>query len=132
MKKIRIYGDTASLADWLRQSGALYNDKDGWYFTSSHPPLPHGLTTSHPSQWRGRPGDRLSFPARIIRAIELPTSYGLSFLHIIEDPESNIYIWNTTSTKIAAGQLIDLRGTVKAHRRYHGVKQTILTRCTYV
>jgi hypothetical protein len=55
--------------------------------------------------------------------------YGPSFLHLMEDADGNVFSW-ITANKIeeAEGAKITLDASVKAHKLYKDVKQTVLTR----
>ena len=58
--------------------------------------------------------------------------YGTSCIYTFKEGE-NVIIWITSSTKyndIKAGEHFTLSGTVKDHKLYKGIKQTIMTRCT--
>lgn len=56
-------------------------------------------------------------------------SFGPSYLHLMEDADGNVFSW-ITGNKIekAEGTKIKLDASVKAHKLYKDVKQTVLTR----
>lgn len=57
----------------------------------------------------------------------------LVYLHKFMDSEGNVFIWKTeSSVNISEGTTIQLTGTVKDHKEYKGVKQTVLTRCKLI
>lgn len=78
----------------------------------------------------GEIGERLDLTLYVTRAIPLEGNYGISTMHIMEDQDGNTYIWTTASRNWAAGTFHTLRGTVKDHKTYSGVAQTVLTRCS--
>lgn len=56
----------------------------------------------------------------------METKYIYSFV----DASGNCLIWNTTSfQELSAGDQVKLKGTIKAHKEYKGIKQTELQRC---
>jgi hypothetical protein len=60
-------------------------------------------------------------------------SFGPSYLHLMKDGDGNVFSW-ITGNKIekAEGETVRLDGTVKQHKLYNGVKQTVLTRAKMV
>lgn len=84
----------------------------------------------HPSQYQGTIGQRLELNLWVSRIIDLgETQYGSKTLYIFEDEFANQFTWNTGVTKQwHVGDEIHVRGTVKSHDSYQGVRQTGLTR----
>lgn len=85
-----------------------------------------------PSQFVGNIKERLELTLKVTRAIELEGAFGISTLHIFEDENKNVFVWTTTAKSLKEGVTYHLRGTVKDHKVYRGVNQTVLTRCTNV
>ena len=81
------------------------------------------------SEYVGEIGDRLELTVTVNKAITFDGYYGTSIMHIMEDGDGNVYVWTTSSKSFPEGKVVTIRGTVKDHREYRGVKQTILTRC---
>lgn len=55
---------------------------------------------------------------------------GVTNLHTFEDLEGNVYIWKTGNyIEADYGTKFTLKGTVKEHSEYNGIKQTVMTRC---
>ena len=81
------------------------------------------------SEFVGSINERLEIQITVVRAIELDNDYGHSTMHIMEDDCGNQYVWTTASKTWAEGSVKTIRGTVKDHRTYKNVKQTVLTRC---
>ena len=84
------------------------------------------------SQFVGEIGDRTLFELTIKKAIELDGMYGPSTMHVMEDPDGNVFIWTTSTKTLGKGTTYLLRGTVSDHRTYKNVNQTILKRCKVV
>lgn len=81
------------------------------------------------SEFVGKIGDRIEVEVTIIKALKLENDFGGSVMHLMEDNNRNVFVWITSAKNWAEGSVKRVRGTVKDHRTYKGVKQTILTRC---
>lgn len=86
--------------------------------------------TDSPSEFFGNIGDRIEIAVTVNRNIPLENEYGNSNMHVMEDQDGNVFIWTTASKNWPEGSEKLIRGTVKSHRLYRGVKQTILSRCS--
>ena len=84
------------------------------------------------SDFQGSVGDRLQLRVKVIKALSLDGYYGPSTMHIMQDENENVYVWTTASKSWAENSEHFIRGTVKEHKTYRNVKQTVLTRCSEV
>lgn len=82
-----------------------------------------------PSKWQGKIGDRLEKVLTVTKAISIEGYYGNSTMHIFSDLEENIYVWTTAAKTLEVGKTYVIRGTVREHKTFKNVPQTILTRC---
>ena len=82
-----------------------------------------------PSKWQGEVGDRLEKVLTVTKAIPVEGYYGNSIMHIFSDPEENVYVWTTAAKTLEVGKTYIIRGTVKEHKMFKNIPQTILTRC---
>lgn len=83
-----------------------------------------------PSEYVGNIGDKLSLILKVIKVIPVESYYGVSNLHIMEDEETqNVFVWNTSTRALELDRTYSVTGTVKAHKLYKNIKQTVLTRC---
>jgi hypothetical protein len=48
----------------------------------------------------------------------------------MKDDNSNIFTWFSSNKEFDKGSIVTLKATIKEHREYNEVKQTVLTRCT--
>lgn len=98
--------------------------------------------TLHPahaaSEWQGNVGDRLTLTLHVDRALQYEhPAYGRpymmtsSMLYLMSDAAGNVYKWSTTKA-LTENADVQLRGTVKEHVEYKGIKQTVLTRCAQI
>ena len=85
--------------------------------------------SDNPSEFIGEVGQRLEMSITVTRNIHLENDYGSTNMHIMEDENGNVFVWTTASKNWPVGETKTIRGTVKSHNIYQGVKQTILTRC---
>lgn len=88
------------------------------------------IFTDDPSEFQGEIGDRIERKVVLTAAIELgETQFGSQRLYCFEDTEENQYAWKTGVSKDwEIGNEVSLKGTVKEHEIYKGVKRTVLTR----
>ena len=86
------------------------------------------------SEHQGTIGERLERAVTIVSVIPLgETQYGSSTLFVFEDCEQNQYTWVTSTGKSWKPQdSLKIRGTVKSHQTYKGIKRTNLNRVTEV
>ena len=85
------------------------------------------------SEFVGNIKDKVAFKAKMIKVVPVESYYGTSHLHIMEDVETkNIFVWNTSTTALDVGATYHVAGTVKEHKQYKNIKQTVLTRCKVV
>ena len=81
------------------------------------------------SQYVGNVGDRIDVEVDSIVCISSwENMYGITHLYKILDTVGNVYVWYA-SNGIDTDEVKKLKGTVKSHDKYNGVKQTTLTRC---
>lgn len=81
------------------------------------------------SIYQGNIGDRLEKTLIVIKAIPIESYYGNSTMHIFSDPEENVYVWTTAAKTLEVGKTYVIRGTVREHKSFKNIPQTILTRC---
>ena len=81
-----------------------------------------------PSTYVGEIGQRIvieNVSTVIISGYE--TEFGYVYIHKFTDENGNVYIWKSSSGSHADATKV--KGTVKEHSEFRGVKQTVLTRC---
>ena len=81
------------------------------------------------SSFVGEVGDKVSFRAADAQYVtSFENQYGMTHLFKMLDEDGNVFVWY-------ASRMSDMRpgmnvsGTIKAHKEYDGVCQTVLTRC---
>lgn len=93
------------------------------------------------SSYVGKVGERITFEiASAVCVSSWDTDYGRTYLQKFTDKNGNVFIWKSSNFVIPdyevgviysgkVEKLVSLKGTVKEHSEYDGLKQTVLTRC---
>lgn len=83
------------------------------------------------SEYVGNIGDRVEIMVASIKCVaKWNTDYCVMSRYKIEDKKGNIYVWKTSKFIDCETEIPEkIRGTVKEHNEYKGIKQTELTRC---
>ena len=84
---------------------------------------------THPSEFQGTIGERITINVEIKKVFEGSNYYGRYVIHTMEDEKQNQYVWTTSSKKWSEGDKVCIAGTIKEHKIYRNTKQTILSRC---
>ncbi len=84
-----------------------------------------------PSAWVGQPRERLTLTGlTVTRVSTWDGTFGLTHIYGFVDGAGNRFVWwSSEDQELTVGQVVGLRGTVKKHDEYRGVKETTLTRC---
>lgn len=81
------------------------------------------------SQHIGKVGDRITFNVHSVLCLtSWETEWGITRVYKFVDDDGNVYTWKT-STFMTEDEVKTIKGTVKEHKEYKGIKQTELTRC---
>jgi hypothetical protein len=88
------------------------------------------------SQHVGEIGKRQSLNVRLLMNRQFEGSYGVTTLAKFEDESGNILIWRASGDPDwlhdLNGSFVPVKASIKAHDRYQGVAQTIITRVAQV
>lgn len=85
--------------------------------------------SANPSQYVGAIGSRVVGTQMTITGLNKTEGmYGTTFIYNLMDSNGNIYVWFASKGIGQAGEVVDLKFTIKGHQEYRGVKQTIITR----
>ncbi len=80
------------------------------------------------SEYVGKVGDRITVELAEAKALtSWITQWGETILWKLTDTSGNVYVWKTGNDIPDGTEKI--KGTIKEHSEWNGVKQTILTRC---
>lgn len=84
------------------------------------------------SEHQGKVGDRIEVTVADIRIVTgWSTQFGYTYIYKITDDKGNIYTWKTQKyfNEDKYDSIKTIKGTVKEHNEFRGIKQTELTRC---
>ena len=82
------------------------------------------------SAFVGEVGDRLEVAATSFSCISAWDSmYGTTFLYKFTDADNHTFIWYASKAVDDEDLVATVKGTVKDHSEFNGIKQTVLTRC---
>lgn len=89
-----------------------------------------------PSEYVGNIGDRIEIPVELVGRYSFETHLGgwgrteLRHIYTMKDAAGNVFVWKTgVYINPDESNTFTIRGTVKDHSEYKGIKQTVLTRC---
>jgi hypothetical protein len=88
-----------------------------------------------PSEYQGEIKKRQDWVLTCTKKVEMENGFysynapSVKYLYIMDDGNYNTFAWFTTNNVIDEGDTIKIKGTVKEHKEYRNVKQTVLTRC---
>lgn len=120
IEAIRLDWDLVGEGDNLKSDSAVQEAIDAIMYEEST------------SQYVGEIGQRIEVELTVDKAIKLDSYYGPSTMHIMKDADENVYVWTTGAKSWEEGSVRTVRGTIKDHKMYKNVKQTVLTRCAEV
>lgn len=84
------------------------------------------------SEYVGKVKERIEFEAEVIGVYGTEGFYGHIDIVRFKDARNNQFTWFASDyTDLKRGDRMTIKGTVKKHDDYKGVKQTVLTRCRY-
>lgn len=83
------------------------------------------------SEYVGSVGDRIDIQNPTVQFIcSWSNMYGYTYRYKLTDSNNNVYMWDASNDmEEDTRNILSIRGTVKKHEEYNGVKQTWLTRC---
>ena len=78
----------------------------------------------------GEVGQKVEVPVRVAYKVsEWGNQFGATYLYKISGEDGNVYMWYSSRFFGDNPEWTSIKGTIKDHQEYRGVKQTILTRC---
>ena len=89
------------------------------------------------SEYIGNIGDKIEVKVLFKRQYEFVSNYTYygetNYINTFEDSDGNVLVWKTSSYQdIDTGKTYTIKGTIKDHKEYRSVKQTVLTRCKII
>ncbi len=78
----------------------------------------------------GSVGERLDLGVLTVQAVhDCDGNWGATHIHRFVDADGNVFTWFSSSKRLEVGSTYRVKGTVKKHDDYEGVKQTVIARC---
>lgn len=82
------------------------------------------------TEWYGSINDKVTLDVTLKSIRGFDGVYGWTSIITFEDTQGRQFLWKTGSyIEAQEGDKVTLKGTIKAHSEYKGIKQTELTRC---
>ena len=152
-------GDTYAIKDELKALGAKYDCSMGWHinkpvdgyemkklnindiatatlygYTIDYVKVDAQLAPPQEEQkessYFGNVGDKVDLIVTLDFIAYWESIYGTTYVYNFVDADGNVFVWKTSKgTAIENKKQVALKGTIKEHSEYKGVKQTTLTRC---
>lgn len=90
-------------------------------------------TNSNLNEFYGNIKDKIEIEVTLINKYEFYTQYGESKLYVFNDNEGRTFTWfSGTYQKVEKGDKLKIKATIKEHKEYNGINQTVLTRCKLI
>ncbi len=84
------------------------------------------------SEYVGKVRERFEFEAVVIGVYPTEGYYGHTDIVKFKNADGNLFTWFASDyTNLERGDRMTIKGTVKKHDEYRGIKSTVLTRCAY-
>jgi predicted secreted protein len=80
------------------------------------------------SQYLGKVGDKPTYDLIVLRCHYFDGYYGRTYITIMTDKDGNCVVVKSSAFSANEGEELKLKGTIKEHAEYKGVKQTIMQR----
>lgn len=84
------------------------------------------------SEHLAKVGDRIDVLLTVLKVFFKDGDFGTTSIYKMTDETGNMVTWFSSTGGLEVGETYKVRGTVKAHDEYKGIKQTVLTRCKAV
>lgn len=154
-----VCGDTYAIRGELKAAGAHYMCALGWYFSYNNPnydcckidgdmivdvdtgyiiidefdkrevELIKQEHTGIYGDAYGAIGERCEITLTLDRVGGFESAYGYTYAYSFVDVAGRVFVWKTTKAIDTELKTYKLKATIKDHRPYRGVMQTVITRC---
>lgn len=87
-------------------------------------------TVQKDSEYVGEVGERNEYNLTFDRLVAYEGFYGVGYMYFFKDGEGNVFLWGTNKElEFEKGENVLIVGTIKEHKEFRDVKQTVITRC---
>lgn len=80
----------------------------------------------------GKKGDKIEEEVTVVFNTSVPTNYGIIYITNMENKDGVVFVVKSSSFSAKKDDKFILKGTIKAHEEYKGIKQNILIRCKQI
>ena len=98
-------------------------------------------------EYYGNVGDKFELTLTFDKTFGFEGAYGFTYIHLFHDDENHVFAWSSSNgnykveyaknvtwggieyVEYEAGHKYLIKGSIKDHREYRNVKQTVITRC---
>lgn len=87
------------------------------------------------SEYVGVVKERKDFELTLNNTFTFSTIYGIMHIYQFLNESNDVIIWKTSNDllidgeEVSKGDKVTIKGTIKEHSKFRGIKQTVLTRC---
>ena len=122
---------------WKRVDWSNPEEVELYYTTKIEQAEQNKKVKESTSEHVGQVGDKLTVEVTYVHTASWENAYGgwlnhtsVTNLHTFKDAKGNVYVWRTDKyIEADYGTKMEVKGTIKEHSEYKGIKQTVLTRC---
>lgn len=88
------------------------------------------------NEYYGNVGDKFKadpVSLTVVKILSFSNDFGYSYKVLFEDKEGRTFVWSTANEKgLEVGSKVTINGgSIKAHKEYNGIKQTMITRIKF-
>lgn len=98
-------------------------------------------------EYYGAVGDKFELTLTFDKTFGFESAYGFTYIHLFHDDENHVFVWSSSNgnykveyaknvtwggieyVEYEVGHKYLIKGSIKDHREYRNVKQTVITRC---
>ena len=93
-------------------------------------------------EYYGAVGDKFELTLTFDKSFGFEGAYGFTYIHLFHDDENHVFAWSSSNgsykveywggieyVEYEVGHKYLIKGSIKDHREYRNVKQTVITRC---
>lgn len=92
--------------------------------------IAEGTKDEQESEFVGEVGVRETFALTYNKTVSYDWAFGTGYMYFFKDKNGNVFMWGTNKfLEFEKNEELEITGTIKEHKEYRGIKQTIITRC---
>ena len=92
--------------------------------------IAEGTKDERESKFVGEVGVRDTFALTYTKTVSYEGAFGTGYMYFFRDKDENVFMWGTNKfLEFEKNEELEIIGTIKEHKEYKDIKQTIITRC---